>query len=206
MQVPFYAAETFDLATTTLTYSASLGSAKYTVGKMVYVRLDSGRAPASLNGYVSALWAPGTGTAGTVYLGLYVAAGTSAAGTLYQVGTTATIGAASAGVVRKALSTLSNSVVGGANVGEYLGVPNLEYYAALLVATDAGTDHVDIATSTAFATNEALGEVVADPTTGGLQWPRTCIGAGSSLTAMPVSEAMSGVSTSTALLPWLAVD
>jgi hypothetical protein len=81
------------------------------------------------NGHVSVPWAPGIGTAGTVYLGLYAATGTATSGTVYLVGASANIGADSA------------------------GNPYGVLYGALLMATDAGTDHVDMATCTAFAAN-----------------------------------------------------
>lgn len=190
-QKSFYLADTFDLATCAVTYSTTLGSAKYTAGVTYYARLDL---PSdTVNGYLSCLWAKGTGTAATAYIGLYSAAGSATAGTLTNIGKSATIGAVANGVTRQAMATAISQV----------SDPSAVLYAALLVATDAGTDHVDIATSTAFAANSDAA-VNSDPTGGG-QFPRAFYGAGTSLTVLPASEALSGV-TASGLLPWFAID
>ena len=70
-QDSFYLGETFDAAEVALTYTAAgLGAAKYTACVAYYSRLDLG-AIGALNGFVSALWSKGSGTAPTAYLGLY---------------------------------------------------------------------------------------------------------------------------------------
>lgn len=202
-QKSYYVAESFDLAFSAITYSAAnSGSAFGTAGVTYYTRLDTNLNPTSLNGYISLLWAKGTGTAGSAFAGLYVASGSASAGTLYQVGTTADIGGVTSGLVRESLGTLSAPTI--AATGEQLSVTGV-YYAAFLVHTDAQTDHIDLGRSSVYATNEAVTSVLAtDPTTGG-GWPRAFHGAGSSLTALPTSEAISGVTTS-AVLGWFAVD
>lgn len=201
-QKSYFVAESYDLAFMASTYSATLGSAKYTAGTMYYVRLDSGVQSPSLNGYMSALWAKGTGSAGAAYLGLYAATGAAAAGTLYQVGVTANLGSVASGFIRKSLGTLAAQV---AATGELVGNPEGVYYGAVLVEADAGTDHIDVASSTQYATNEGVTSGVAtDPTTNG-GFPRAFTGAGTSLSVMPATEAMSGVATSS-ILPWLAID
>ena len=121
-QNSFYRAETFDLGINAVTYSATLGSAKYTAGVAYYGRLDTA-AGGFVNGFMSALWAPGTGTAGTVYLGLYSAVPGSSGesnATLYQLGVTANVGGVAAGTIRK---TLTDSL---SNLGGFpaTGMPN----------------------------------------------------------------------------------
>lgn len=196
-QKSFFIAETFDLGSVAVTYSATLGSAKYTAGVVYYARLDCTK-PGLPNGYISALWAKGTGTAASdCFLGLYTATGTAAAGTLYKLGSSADIGGVSNGNIRK---TFSNATL---EIDGIVVNPNGVLYGALLVGADAGTDHVDVATSTAYAANSDAANQT-DPTGGG-GWPRAFYGAGTGLTALPASEAMSGV-TASGLLPWLAID
>ena len=193
-QASFYSAQTYDLAIDTSTFSASAGAAAYTAGVTYYARLDY--SPSMLNsGYVSVLWAPGTGTAGTAYIGLYYC---TTAGELYLIGTSTNIGGASAGVVRKnvypALSGFEN--------------PSGHLYGALLVATDAGTDHVNFGRSTAAVTLASYeAALMADPTTldAMASYPRAFKGAGTGLTQLPNNEAISGVTT-VDLLPWFAID
>lgn len=165
---------------------AGLASAKYTVGTMYYTRLDlPNGAQGPKNNDVSVLWSKGSGTAGTVYLGLYNTDGTK----LYLIGSTSNIGGTSTGIARTALTMVNNaSWLTG------------ELYVGLLVAVDSGTNHVDVATSTPFASNGAN----ADPTGGGgLQ--RAFYGAGTSLTALAATEALSGI-TASGLLMYCAVD
>jgi len=209
-QNSFYEAETFDLGMVPVTYTAAgLGSAKYTAGVAYYSRLDPG-ALSFIDGYISALWSPGSGTAPTAYFGLYAAVpGTSGEsnGSLYQLGATANVGASAAGVIRAALEVVGSTSTALGDLGfpasgnPIGGVQSGSLYAALLVKTDAGTNHVDVATSTAFAANTIPN---ADPTGQG-GWPRAFHGAGSSLTALPLSEAISGI-TAVNLIPWLAID
>ena len=202
-QKSYYAAETFDLAFASITYSAAnSGSAFGTAGVVYYTRIDSNLNPTSLNGYISLLWAKGTGTAGSAFAGLYVASGSATTGKLYKVGTTADIGAVSSGLVRESLGTLSAPSI--AATGEQLSVTGT-YYGAFLVHTDAGTDHIDIGRSATYATDEAVSSVLATDPTGGGGFPRAFYGAGTALTALPASEAMSGVTTS-AVLSWFAFD
>jgi hypothetical protein len=203
-QNSFYRAETFDLGINAVTYSATLGSAKYTAGVAYYGRLDTA-AGGFVNGFMSALWAPGTGTAGTVYLGLYSAVPGSSGesnATLYQLGVTANVGGVAAGTIRKTLTdSLSNlggfPATGMPNAGNPAGA----LYGALLVATDAGTDHVDVASSTAFAANTPAN---TDPTGNG-GYPRAFKGAGTALTVLPATEALSGI-TAVTLLPYFGLD
>lgn len=211
-QDSFYLGETFDLAEVAVTYTAAgLGAAKYTAGVAYYSRLDLG-AIGALNGFISALWSKGSGTAGTVYWGLYQAVpGTSGEsnGTLYQIASTANVGGVATGVVRQQLLQVGSASVNFTSTafpatGNPIGGDNTGvFYAGLVVATDAGTNHVDVASSTAFAANMTAA-LVADPTGGG-GWPRACTGAGTSLTKLPLSEAISGV-TGSVICPWLAVD
>ena len=195
-QKSYFAAETFDLAAVAVTYSATLGSAKYTAGIVYYARLDYGGSGVA-NGYLSALWAKGTGTAGTAYLGLYAAVGSMTSGTLYLLGKTANIGGVANGNIRESFANAAFNV-DGIPVN-----PQGALYGALLVEADAQTDHVDIATSTAYAANTNAANQ-ADPTGGG-GLGRAFYGAGTALTALPATEALSGVRAS-GLLPWLAVD
>ncbi len=188
-QKSYYKAETFDLATAAVTYSTTLASAKYTAGVAYYARLDIGSG--SINGYLSALWSKGTGTAGTVYLGLYelLPGGLK----LSKLGVSANQGGATNGVIRVAMTTAVTQIESSYD----------SLYAALLVATDAATDHVDIATSTAYAANSDAA-VQTDPTGGG-GFGRAFYGAGTSLTVLPATETISGV-TASGLLPWFAID
>jgi hypothetical protein len=200
-QKPFYLAETFDLAITTVTFTAAgLGSAKYTVGVCYLARLDASMP--SLNGYISALFSPGSGTAGTVYFGCYAAVPGSSGesnSTLYLLGSTANQGGASAGVVRVSFGVTDlafpaqGNLLGGNPVGTL--------YGALLVRTDAGTNHVDCATSTPFAATDQAVEL--DPTGYG-GYPRA-LTAGTSLTALAETISMSSASGSS-LMPWFAID
>lgn len=205
-QKSYYNAESFDIAYNPLTYTAAgLGSAKFTVGTTYYTRLDSATPAAGLNGFLSLLWSKGSGTTASVLLGLYAATGTATAGVLYQVGVTADQGAVASGLIRVSLGTLTNQSTAAASYGEQVGNPQGTYYAALLVKTDAGTNHVDAATSATYLTNEGVSSKVATDQTPNLGLPRCFIGAGTSLTALPASEALSGVTTS-AILPWFGLD
>lgn len=211
-QKSFYLSETFDLGNTTITYTAAgLASAKYTVGKLYMGRLD-GITNGVMNGYLSVLWSPGSGTAGTIYVGLYAATGTASTGTLYLVGTSANVGGQVAGLVRTQFLNNGNAVTSfggsspfGVTSAGSVNPANPEgiLYGALLVAADAGTNHVDLATSTAFAAN---GQANTDPTSGEVvPFPRA-LTSGSSLTTLPASVAMSGASTSDTLLPYFGLD
>ena len=185
-QKSFYALESFDLAQTTITYtSAGPASARYTAGVTYYTRLDIiNGANGPKNNFISVLWSKGSGTAPTAYLGLY----TTDATKLYLIASVS-IGALATGLIRQQLVF---------NAAETWQVGEL--YVGLLVATDAGTLHVDCATSTPFVTNG----VNADPTgNGGL--PRACFGAGTALTALPSTEVLSGV-TASGLLMYAALD
>ena len=188
-QKSFYPLETYDLATTTTTFTlAGLGSAKWTAGTMYYSRLDlTAGQNAPKNGYVSVLWSKGSGTAGTVYLGVYNTDGTK----LYQIGATANIGGVSSGVIRQAVT-----------FSQAFAWPDAELYVGLLVATDSATNHVDVATSTPFAIASCSQNT--DPTGGG-GLPRAFYGAGTSLSALAASEALSGV-TASGLLMYAALD
>jgi hypothetical protein len=186
-QKSFYAAESFDLAQTTVTYTAAgLGSAKYTAGVAYYTRLDlASGMNGPKNNFVSVLWSKGSGTAGTAYLGLYYTDGTK----LYQLGASANIGSVATGIIRQAITLITPQAW-----------PLGELYLGLLVATDSGTNHVDVATSTPYAANPQN----ADPTGGG-GLPRAFYGAGTALTAMPLTETLSGV-TASGLLAYAAID
>ena len=73
------------------------------------------------------------------------------------------------------------------------------------MTADAGTDHIDLGRSSVYATNEAItAKIATDPTTNGGN-PRAFTGAGTSLSALPATEAMSGVTTS-AVLGWFGLD
>lgn len=187
-QKSFYPVESFDLATVTTTFTlAGLGSAKYTAGTAYYTRLDIMGGQNAPKGNVSVLWSKGSGTAGTAYLGVYNTDGTK----LYLLGATANIGSVSSGVIRQAVTFTSA-----------FAWPVGELYVGLLVATDSGTNHVDVASSTPFAVASASQNT--DPTGGsGLQ--RAFYGAGTSLTALPATEALSGV-TASGLLIYAALD
>jgi hypothetical protein len=212
-QNSYFLAETFDIAEVAVTYSATLGSAKYTAGVNYYARLDPNGPINSLNGFLSCLWAPGTGSAGTVYFGLYQAVpGTSGEsnGVLDLIGAVANVGGVAAGMIRKQIFAPASGIAGSVALSSLAfpaqgnplgGVSTGVYYASILVKTDAGTDHVDCATSTAFAANSVAN---TDPTGGG-GWPRAFTGAGTSLTTLPVTEAISGVTAST-LCPYFAID
>ncbi len=192
-QHSFYLAETYDLATATSTFSAANGAQAYTAGVTFYARLD---VPSdTINGYLSCLFAPGTGTAGTAYIGLYSVAGTAAAGTLTNIGKSANIGGASAGIIRKAMATAISQV----------SDPSGVLYAALLVATDAGTDNIDFGRATPAVTLVSYDATYTADQTGGGGYPRFFKGAGTSLSVLPATEALSGV-TGTDLLPWFAID
>jgi hypothetical protein len=201
VQTPYARFETFDLGTTAVTYTAAgLGAAKYTAGVLCLARLDDGGAGGALNGFISALWSPGSGTAGTVLFGAYAATGTATAGTLYLLGSTANVGALVAGNIRRQMTNAQGTAVNFQSPGP--GNPQGAIYGALLVATDSGTNHVDAATCTAFAlagTNANNADL-----TGGGQFPR-CVSSGTAQAVLPATVAMSGVSATT-LLPWLAVD
>jgi hypothetical protein len=115
-----------------------------------YTRLDAG-AVGARDGYISALFAPGTGIAGTVYFGLYAAVPGSAGesnGTLYQLGGPANQGGASAGVIREQLYEVGSSSTALSNLGfpatgnPIGGMSSGVLYGAVLVKTDAGTDHI----------------------------------------------------------------
>ena len=197
MQRPFYDAESFDLGTTTTTFTlAGLALAKYTAGTMYYTRLDLNPGmQGPVNGYISALWSKGSGTAGSAFFGLYTTDGTK----LYLLGSTADQGSTASGVIRKALTfTSSLSMPQTATMYAPVGV----LYVGLLVKTDSGTNHVDVATSSPFAV--ASCSVNADPTGGGML-PRAFYGAGTSLTALAATETLSGV-TASGLLMWCAID
>lgn len=185
-QKSFYPVETFDLAQTAVTYtSAGPASARYTAGVTYYTRLDLiAGTTGPVNNRISVLWSKGSGTAPTAYLGVYNTDGVK----LYLVGSVS-IGAVATGLIRQAVAYAPS-----------LTWPVSELYVALLVATDAGTLHVDCATSTPFVTNGANADA-----TGGGGLPRAFYGAGTALTALPATEALSGV-TASALLMYAALD
>jgi hypothetical protein len=200
-QNPYARFESFDLGLIPVTYTAAgLGAAKYTPGVLYLARLDDGGAGGNLNGFISCLWSKGSGTASTTFFGCYAATGTATAGTLYLLGGTANQGGTATGNIRTAMLNPQGTAVNFSPPGP--GNPQGAIYGAILVAADAGTNHVDVATSTAFAlagTNPNNADL-----TGGGQFPR-CVSSGSGLAVLPATVAMSGVSATT-LLPWLAVD
>lgn len=193
-QRSFYAAETFDLATTTVTFTAAgLGSLKYTVGTPFYTRLDltpGGAGPA--NNYLSFLWSKGSGTACSCWAGLYTTDGTK----LYKLGAVANLIAQTAGMQRLAL-TMTAAVS-----QEPLMYPLGALYFGFLVQTDGGTNHVDLGTGTQAAVASQM--VNADPT-GNLGLPRAFYSATGSLTALPATDVIS-TGTASGLLAYAALD
>jgi len=200
-QNPYARFETFDLGLIPVTYTAAgLGAAKYTPGVLYLARLDDGGAGGALNGFISCLWSKGSGTVGTVFFGAYAATGTATAGTLYLLGGTANVGGVATGNIRTAMLNAQGTAVNFQSPGP--GNPQGSIYGAILVATDSGTNHVDVATSTAFAvagTNANNSDL-----TGNGGFPR-CVSSGTTQTVLPATVAMSGVAATT-LLPWFAVD
>ena len=193
-QKDYYQASTFDIAETAMTYSSSSGAGFATAGVMQYFRLDYPvpSATQSLNGYISILWGKGTGTAPTALLGLYAATSTK----LYQLGTVANIGGNASALLRSQITFVSNNVV--------LAPYNVLYGAYLLV-TDSGTNHSDVGRSATYATNYALSSLIGADQTGDGQYARAFTGAGTGLTALPTTEALSGV-TNAGYLCWMAID
>jgi hypothetical protein len=191
-QKDYYQASTFDIAETAMTYSSSSGAGFATAGVMQYVRLDYPQpSTPSLNGYISIVWGKGTGTAPTALLGLYAATSTK----LYLIGTVANIGASASALIRNQLTMVNTAVLGPYNV----------VFGAYLLVTEAGTNKTDVGRSATYATNYGYSALVGADQTGGGQYARAFTGAGTALTAMPATEALSGV-TNAAYLPWVAVD
>lgn len=193
-QRSFYDAETFDLGTTTVTFTAAgLGAAKYTVGTPYYSRLDvtpGGAQP--FNNYLSFLWSKGSGTACSCWAGLYTTDGTK----LYRLGSVANLVSQAAGVVRLPL-TMVNAI---SQEGAIFPVGC--FYFGFLVQTDGGTNHVDVGTGTQYAVASQV--VQTDPTgSGGL--PRAFYSATGSLTALPATDVIA-TGTASGLLAWAALD
>ena len=197
MQKSFYVAESLDLGVSTMTFTAAgLGSAKYTVGVPYYSRLDVvAGMPQAINFYLSFLFSKGSGTAGTAYAGLYTTDGTK----LYKLGVTGNLGAVSSGVTRQALTMVGTNAYGQEPfIYPYLGT----LYFGFLVATDSGTNHLDLATGTQAAVASQM--VNSDPTGGGML-PRAWYSATGSLSALPATDVIS-TGTASGLLAWAALD
>lgn len=183
-QKSYYQATTYDLSADTSTFSTTNGTQAFTAGVTFYARLDY--AGLSLaNGDIDVLWAPGSGTAGTAFAGLYFATGTAAAGSLFRIGSTANLGAQAAGLLHQ------NLYGAGLAFTNPIGV----LYAAVLVATEAQTNKIDFGRLTAAITLVAYDAAMEADPTGGLGYPRAMKGAGTGLNALPSSEALSGVTT-----------
>jgi hypothetical protein len=181
-QSSYYPAQTYDLARDPSTFSTSNGTQAFTAGVAFYARLDTS-VTALANGDLDVLFAPGSGTAGVAYAGLYFATGTAAAGKIFQIGSTANLGGQSAGVLHQNLY--------GAGVA--FQNPNGVLYAAVLVATEAQTNKIDFGRLTAPITLAAYTTAMESDPTGGGGFPRAMKGAGTGLTALPANEAMSGI-------------
>lgn len=197
-QKDFYQASTFDIAEVALTYSSSSGAGFATVGKMQYFRLDYPLpSEQSLNGYMSILWGAGTGTAPNAVLGLYTPNQIKPSGaTLELIGLIANFGASASALLRQQITMLdSNLEISPFDV----------LYAGYLLVQEAGTNKTDVGRSATYATNYAFSALIGADQTGEGQWPRAFTGAGTSLTALAASEAMSGV-TNAGYLCWVAID
>jgi hypothetical protein len=192
-ELSFYKAETFDISETAVTYSSSSGAGFATAGVMQYFRLDYPQPSSpSLSGYLSILWGKGTGTAPTALLGLYAATSTK----LYLIGTVSNIGGSSSALIRSQLTMLNNNVS---------LAPFDVVYGAYLLVTEAGTNKTDVGRSATYATNYGLSALIGADQTGAGQYARAFTGAGTGLSAMPATEALSGV-TNAAYLAWMALD
>jgi len=190
-QRDFYQASSFDIATAALTYSSSSGAGFMTFGVMQYFRLDYPQpSQQSLNGYLSVLWGKGTGTAPTYLLGLYAATPAK----LYLIGTVANIGGSASALLRSQLTMVTGPTQ-----------PANALYGAILPVTEAGTNKSDIGRSSAYPTNYGYSSLIGADQTGGGQYARAFTGAGTGLSALPATEALSGV-TNAAYLAWMALD
>lgn len=193
-QTPYYVAQSYDLTRDPSTFSTTNGSQAYTAGVAFYTRLDA-QVTALANGDIDLLWAPGSGTAGHAFAGLYFATGTPAAGELFQVGSTADLGAVSAGLIHK------NFYGAAVSFQNPLGV----LYGAFIVATEAQTNKIDAARLTAPITLSAYTTAMESDPTGGGGWPRAMKGAGTGLSGLPSSEAMAGI-TVTDLITFFGIS
>lgn len=193
-QRSFYAAETFDLGTTTVTFTAAgLGAAKYTVGTPYYTRLNvTAGMPQAINNYLTFLWSKGSGTAGAAWAGLYTTDGTK----LYKLGVATALVSQASGIVRLPM-TMVNTISQESAIYP-LGV----FYFGFLVQTDSGTNHLDLGTGTQAAVANQM--VNADATgNGGL--PRAWYSATGSLSALPATDVIS-TGTASGLLAYAALD
>lgn len=191
-QKDYFQMSTFDISSVAMTYSASSGAGYMTFGVMQYFRLDPPTPEnQTLNFYMSVLFGVGSGTKPSYQLGLYSATSTK----LTLIGSSATFGTQASGILRLALTMTSSAVE----------LSSGTLYAGILPISEAGTNKSDIGRSATFATNYGYSNTINADQTGGGQMIRTCYGAGTGLSAVPASEAVSGV-TAAGYLSWLALD